>query len=166
MCSYLPLCFLLPWVGNTLRPERKDWGAQRSVPCPSQLADSMLVGTQDGGVSRAQLLSQCTALYFIITKQRIKEETPFLLRASWGLAHYPSPCHLKPQRIIWKNMRPFANQEKKNHMHWYNGFKCRCHYVQCLVLNVYSEQLRLQCSFHVPALFANSHGCALLCGDT
>lgn len=63
-------------------------------------------------------------------------------------------------------MRPFANQEKKNHMHRYNGLKCRCHYVQCLMLNEYSEQLRLQSSFYVPAVFANSHGCALLCADT
>lgn len=60
-----------------------------------------------------------------------------------------------------KNMRPFASQEKKNHMRWYNGLKCRCHYVQCLMLNEYAEQLRLQSSFYVPALFANSYRCIL-----
>lgn len=41
-------------------------------------------------------------LSLIITKQWPKEKTPFLSHLSWGLAHYPSLCHLKPQRIMWK----------------------------------------------------------------
>lgn len=69
-------------------------------PCPSQLADSILVRMQDRAVSRVRWLCQWTASYFIVTEQWIKEETPFLPHPSWGLAHYPSPCHLKPQRII------------------------------------------------------------------
>lgn len=91
---------------------------------------------------------------------------PFSASSTLGSGSLSFTLSFKTSEDNLKNMRPFANQEKKNHMHQYNGFKCRCHYVQCLVLNVYSEQLRLQCSFHVPALFANSHGRSLLCGDT
>lgn len=65
-----------------------------------------------------------------------------------------------------KNMRTFDNQKKKNCMCWYNGLKCRCHYVQCRMLNENSGQHRLHSSFYFPALFANSHGYTLLCAAT
>lgn len=68
----------------------------------SQWADSDLVGMQDRAVSRVQWPYQWTTLYFVITKQWVKENTPFLPHPSWGLAHYSSPCHSEPQRIIWK----------------------------------------------------------------
>lgn len=95
-----------------------------------------------------------------------KGEDPFSASSILGSGLLSLTMSFKTSEDNLKNMRPFANQEKKNHMHRYNGLKCRCHYVQCLMLNEYSEQLRLQSSFYVPALFANSHGCALLCADT
>lgn len=138
---------------------------QDFYPHLSQLADSDLVGTQGRAVSRAQWSCQWTTPYFTITKPWVKENTPFLPHPSWCLAHYPSPCHSEPQRIIWKIWGHLLTRKRKI-MCRYNGLKCRCHYVQCLMVNEYSDQHRLHSSFYVPALFANSHGCTLLYADT
>lgn len=102
MCYHLTPCFLLPCVGNVLRPKRSDWNGQVMLPCPSQLADSIVVRMQDRAVIIAPWLCQWAVSYITITKHWPKEKTLFLSHLSWGLAHYPSLCHLKPQRIMWK----------------------------------------------------------------
>lgn len=94
------------------------------------------------------------------------KEDPFSASSTLGSVLLFLPVSFKTSQGNLKNMRPFANQEKKNHVHRHNGLKYRCHYVQCLMQNEGSEQLRLQSSFYVPALFANSHGHTLLCADT
>lgn len=110
------------------------------------------------------VLPSCLLLRYY--KAMGKGEDPFCASSILGSGSLSLTMSFKASEDNLKNMRQFANQEKRNYMYQYNGLKCRCHYVQCLMLNEYSEQLRLQSSFYVPALFANSHGCMLSCADT
>lgn len=71
-----------------------------------------------------------------------KGEDPLSVSSILGSGSLSFTMSFKTSEDNVKNMRPFANQEKKNHMHQYNELKCRCHYVHCLMLNEYSEQLR------------------------
>lgn len=103
------LSVLGQWYPSVIRPPSCEvwvWWEPSSPqdfhPHLSQLADSDLVGMWARAVSRAQWPWQWTTPYFTITKQWVKENTPFLPHSSWCLAHYPSPCHSEPQRIIWK----------------------------------------------------------------
>lgn len=95
-----------------------------------------------------------------------KREHPFSASSILGSGSLSLTMSFRTSEDNLKNMRPFASREKKNRVRRYNGLKCRCHYVQCLMLNEYSKQHRLHGSFYVPALFANSHGCTLLFADT
>lgn len=92
----------LPLGGKCAQTQEKWLKWAGDAPCPSQLPDSIVVRMQDRAVIIAPWLCQWAVSYFIVSKQWLKEKTPFLSHPSWGLAHYPSQRHLKPQRIMWK----------------------------------------------------------------
>lgn len=147
LCRHLPQGFLLPEVGNAVGPKGND-GDGHSVVLPSWM--------EDRAASRPRAVS-----YFTITQRWLKGEDPFPASPTPGSGSLSPTMSLKTSEDNLKNMRPFANQGKNNHTRRCNGLKCRRHYGQGLVLNERSEQLRLQSSFSVAALFANSYRCAL-----
>lgn len=99
--------------------------------------------------------------HFTITQRWLKGGDPFPASPTPGAGSLSPTMSFKTLEDNLKNMRPFANQGKNNHTRRCNGLKCRRHYGQGLVLNERSEQLRLQSSFSVAALFANSYRCVL-----